>query len=141
MDNSTDRPYVDPAMKPGDQGTEPWTEGEPLETPGPAKASPADEFSPTANAVGLVTHRRTWSRTRPGAERSAAGVDAGICGGPSAHTRPHEESRRDRAADLRGPVKQAMRHREMPTDGEGRGHRCAVPGTAGSAVDLALRRL
>ncbi len=52
MDNSTDRPYVDPAMKPGDQGTEPWAEGEPLETPGLAEASPADEFT-DGNAGGL----------------------------------------------------------------------------------------
>lgn len=47
-----DRPYVDPATAPGDQGTEPWAEGEPPESPDGEEPSPADEFT-DGNAAGL----------------------------------------------------------------------------------------
>ena len=44
------RPYVDPAIEPGDQGTEPWADGESPAVAAPGEPSPADQFTGDASA-------------------------------------------------------------------------------------------
>ena len=53
MEPSQERPYVDPAMPPGDQGTEPWADGDTPDTkPDAVEESPADAFT-DGHSTGL----------------------------------------------------------------------------------------
>ncbi len=51
MTADNERPYVDPAITPGDQGTKPWAEGEPPD-PRADEESPADAFT-DGNSAGI----------------------------------------------------------------------------------------
>ena len=50
MESNQDRPYVDPSIESGDQGTEPWAEGEPPDPTKQKEPSPADQFTGDTSA-------------------------------------------------------------------------------------------
>ncbi len=49
MAADNEHPYVDPAIQPGDQGTEPWADGQPQD-PKAEEDSPADAFTEGGSA-------------------------------------------------------------------------------------------
>lgn len=52
MKSNKDADYVQPETEPGDQGTEPWAEGEAPDASGQEEASPADHFT-RGNSAGV----------------------------------------------------------------------------------------